>query len=52
MTEKEAKSCSPRPRTGQFRRPGGFEAKDLTLRGQGQGQGRPQGRHFWLLRLI
>jgi len=31
MTKKKAKSCCPRPRTGQFRGPGWFEAKDLTL---------------------
>ena len=36
------------PRTGQFSRTWGFEAKAKDLRLRGQGQGRPRGLHLWL----
>ena len=37
------------PKTGQFSRTWGFEAKDLKMcpRGRPRGQGRPRGLHLW-----
>ena len=39
------------PRTGQFSRTSGLEAKDFKMcpRGRPRGQGRPRGLHLWLI---